>query len=1537
MFVSYAQNFEDVLLWRALGSVGPGFYIDVGAAHPDTDSVTRAFYDRGWHGVNIEPVSGYCRRLAASRPRDINICVALGEAPGERSFYVVEGTGLSTLHPEALPEGASIGRQIETTVVTVETLAEICRQHARPDIHFLKIDAEGAEAEVLAGADFRAFRPWIVLVEATAPMSTVEVHGRWEPILLAARYHFVWFDGLNRFYIADEQFAQLAPAFRHPPNVFDNFLRAADTEWARRIHETVTRADALLRRAAHAEARLKASERAILWTGTELAEARALAARSQAHAEALAGEIDEIRHRSDARELGQLRDQARTAGERARQAQEWLLAMQSSTSWRLTAPLRRVLRLLRGSYSEPVVPHLPAPITLDAEPEPEPASRALAMLPHRGLRRIVHQFHSGSAVGDAITNAMLMTRSLLRSLGYESEIFVENVAPGLADELRPIDELPRHDGYVLILRHSMGYDAFERVVGFPAPKLLLYHNITPPQFLDDEWTRHYADLGRSQLASLPNRVAAALADSEYNVVELRRLGFAAPRTCALLFDVDTLVARAAAHDPARGTHVFTILFVGRIIQSKGQLELAEAFARFHRSLNGPSRLVLVGTNRHDGAKYLDRVMARARAHGVEEHVIATGFVSDETLHDWYSRADLYVSLSQHEGFGVPLVEAMAHGVPVLAWPSGAVPYTLGGCAELLDDRAPSAVAARMLELARDPDRRARIAERQREGLGRFRLQAQVPSLVAALTLAGAAPPELPETAERLRNGLRFTVFGHVNKTYSLAAINRAVALAIEAERPGTVRLVAVEGEPTLDLSEVPQERRSEIAVLAARPPHVTGPEIVISQHYPIYVPANLGDAALALFFWEESLVPADTVALLNRSFRAVLTASRFVAKALVDSGLSIPVHVVGHAPLLDGFHALGRARADRRRARGDGVFTFLHVSSAFPRKGVDVLLAAYAKAFRASDPVRLVIKTFPNQHNDVADQLRRLRAGDAECPAMELIDRDLDESALRDLYAQADAIVLPTRGEGFNLPAAEAMAAGLPVIVTGFGGHMDFCSAETARLVDHAFTPSSTHLAMPHSVWAEPNLPDLMSALLEVWRDRQFRQGIGPAAPDATSRRTARAQHVARAQFDRAAFANRVADAAVRALLRPAPSPVHVGWISTWGVRCGVAEYSRHMLDHFPASSAISRISVFADMRTAVASDRPKVIDARPAWQLGHPDGVADLLVAIAAQDPDIVVLQHQPGLFGWETLAQLLDGTARRRMVVTLHNTRDILDATADERHRALSSLAAVSRVVVHTTADLNLLRVLGLVDNVTLLPQGTVKPPRSNPAQDIPRNGNPHRGPVIGSYGFFLPDKGLRELIGALVLLRRTYPLARLRLVNAEYDHPISAAEIAACRAAAAAAGVGGAIEWCTDFLPDERSLELLSGCDAVVLPYQRSKESSSAALRMALASGAPVMVSDLPLFDEAGDAVLHSNGRSETEIAADLTRLLDDLPARARLQETARIWLADRDWETVARRFQGMLVGLCAQPRFVRTCLAREAAQEPIEQHQPALAAE
>ncbi len=237
-FISYAQNYEDVMLHRALKDVCKGFYIDVGAQHPVTDSVTNAFYIAGWRGINIEPVNEWYKNLQTCRPEDINLQLGVGAHKGKLDFYEVVGTGLSTsIKDIAQRHVRENGFELKSYQILTETLTNICEQYPQPDIHFLKIDAEGSEKSVLKGLDLEKIRPWIILVEATLPNSQTVKYDDWEPLIIDSGYHFTYFDGLNRFYVADEH-QYLDSAFHAPPNVFDQYVRQREVGVLQQLSET---------------------------------------------------------------------------------------------------------------------------------------------------------------------------------------------------------------------------------------------------------------------------------------------------------------------------------------------------------------------------------------------------------------------------------------------------------------------------------------------------------------------------------------------------------------------------------------------------------------------------------------------------------------------------------------------------------------------------------------------------------------------------------------------------------------------------------------------------------------------------------------------------------------------------------------------------------------------------------------------------------------------------------------------------------------------------------------------------------------------------------------------------------------------------------------------------------------------------------------------------------------------------------------------------------------------------------------------------
>lgn len=221
--ISFAQNFEDVILARVFADRAGGFYVDVGASDPVVGSVTKHFYDLGWRGINVEPVARVHAALVHDRPRDTNLNVALGRERGALTFFEFETVGISTLSPDFADHFVGEGHRCTKRSVDVLPLREICDAHCRGPIDFMKIDVEGFEREVLEGGDWRRFRPRVLLIEATRPNSTEPTWHEWEPFVLAQDYLFAYFDGLNRFYVAAEERA-LVEKLQVPPNVHDDFI-----------------------------------------------------------------------------------------------------------------------------------------------------------------------------------------------------------------------------------------------------------------------------------------------------------------------------------------------------------------------------------------------------------------------------------------------------------------------------------------------------------------------------------------------------------------------------------------------------------------------------------------------------------------------------------------------------------------------------------------------------------------------------------------------------------------------------------------------------------------------------------------------------------------------------------------------------------------------------------------------------------------------------------------------------------------------------------------------------------------------------------------------------------------------------------------------------------------------------------------------------------------------------------------------------------------------------------------------------------------
>jgi FkbM family methyltransferase len=229
--ISYAQRFEDLYLMRCFGDRADGFYIDIGSGHPVYDNVSFAFYLKGWRGITVEPNPWLARLSRAVRPRDRHVEALVGSRCGEATFYRVRDYhGLSTMKADhAQAALTQFGKGADPITVPLTTLAALCAGQAPAAFEFLKIDVEGAEPEVLFGGDWQRFRPKVIVVEALAPYTLAPAFEQWEPFLAQHRYSYVWFDSLNRYYLAAEA-GELAACFTAAPATFDDAMAFRNTK-----------------------------------------------------------------------------------------------------------------------------------------------------------------------------------------------------------------------------------------------------------------------------------------------------------------------------------------------------------------------------------------------------------------------------------------------------------------------------------------------------------------------------------------------------------------------------------------------------------------------------------------------------------------------------------------------------------------------------------------------------------------------------------------------------------------------------------------------------------------------------------------------------------------------------------------------------------------------------------------------------------------------------------------------------------------------------------------------------------------------------------------------------------------------------------------------------------------------------------------------------------------------------------------------------------------------------------------------------------
>lgn len=452
---------------------------------------------------------------------------------------------------------------------------------------------------------------------------------------------------------------------------------------------------------------------------------------------------------------------------------------------------------------------------------------------------------------DAVSLHLLELDRTLRELGHETEIYAEHAHRSLRHVHRSMQDLPRSDGDLLLF-HFAGYSRLlGPVAGFRGRKGVVYHNVTPPELFAGYPEAHAFCLeGRKQIPALAELFDFGLADSSFNARELAGAGMGAVRVLPIPWETSRLdetipdpgtLQRLAGGGPA-------ILLVGRVAPSKGILHAIRAVPALVRRFGPSTRLDIVGRTRgYDRhVREITREVARLK---VDAHVHLAGEVTREALRAHYARADVLLVVSDHEGFCVPIVEAMGLDVPVVAFPAGAVRETLGDGGVFLEDRTPDSIVHGVESAAGDDGSRERTLRRQRVRREHFSRATNLERLRDALAWASALP---------LRRGgpwpPRISV---VVCTYNRDWVLENCLASLRSQEYPSFEVVVVNGPST--------DRTAEVIARFPEVKAAENPERNLSVSRNLGIRESAGE--LVAFLDDDAVAESDWLATLAEAFR----------------------------------------------------------------------------------------------------------------------------------------------------------------------------------------------------------------------------------------------------------------------------------------------------------------------------------------------------------------------------------------------------------------------------------------------------------------------------------------------------------------------------------------------------------------------------------------------------------------------------------------------------------------------------------------------
>ena len=789
-------------------------------------------------------------------------------------------------------------------------------------------------------------------------------------------------------------------------------------------------------------------------------------------------------------------------------------------------------------------------------------------------------------------------------------------------------------------------------------------------------------------------------------------------------------------------------------------------------------------------------------------------------------------------------------------------------------------AVRFMEnaLAEKYEMQRRIAELENALAEKYEMQRRIAELEKELRELEARKGYDLLADTRVR---KLQIQGPFESSYSLAQLNRFLAESLyELGEDVSIHCTEGPGDYTpaeKDLADKPLAR-----YLWEREFDFGIPDVAIRQMFPPMGTYLTAQYNFQYFGWEEDRVPAEYIAWFNQNLDGIGTMSDFVTDTLIRSGLTIPVKTMGVGVRLpENYESMAPYPLKTKKKT-----RFLHISSAFPRKGVDVLLSAFFEIFTAEDDVCLVLKTFPNVHNNVESQLAALREKYPQGPEVELINCDLEEEKLYSLYKCADCYVSCARGEGFGLPIAEAMLARIPVIVCNNSGMADFCNESTCLPVGYAIVPANSHLT-ENSNWAEPDKEELKKRL------QDFARGYDPELIGSI---VSNAERLIREKYSWKAVAARWKNfigSTCSRMQRPS-----VDMVTTWNTKCGIAEFARY---HVENSCKKVNYRIFPNRAESLLREDEAFVAPRIWEQNAGENDLTELIERLKTSASDMVHIQYNFSFFSPMNLSRICrELKDYKKVIAHFHGTKNMtMFVRPEEKEDVLSGLNCAYKIVVHQKEDADFLADYGVKNSIiTIIPLGQIiYPVRS--AWSARQQLNINSSHVIGSYGFLLPHKGIEKTIRAVALLKEKYPDICYVASCALYDAQISRDYYEACLKTINELNLQQNVLLFTDFLSPRESLDLLAACDYLVMPYDPTNESASGAVRFCVAADRPLITTDQNIFRELKECSTQIP-ENEPKIIADAVEFLYTYGEDKDRQKKRREYICATGWHSVIKDY-------------------------------------